>query len=113
MLKYSLTAEKLQTYVPIFINELQGFLKTSEAFRGQKGVVEVVQAIGVMSIFTASRSLQGREVRESFNAGLADLYHDLDMSFIPLNFFFPWLPLPVNRRRDKAQQKIAAIYKSI
>lgn len=67
----------------------------------------------MMTIFTAARSLQGKEVRNKFDASLADLYHDLDMSFIPVNFFCPWLPLPVNRRRDKAQQKIAAMYKSI
>lgn len=30
-----------------------------------------------------------------------------------MNFFYPWLPLPVNRRRDKAQQKITVIYKGI
>jgi sterol 14alpha-demethylase len=35
------------------------------------------------------------------------------MSFIPINFFLPGIPLAVNRRSDKAQQKIAAIYKKI
>ncbi|EXL40016.1 cytochrome P450, family 51 (sterol 14-demethylase) [Fusarium oxysporum f. sp. radicis-lycopersici 26381] len=113
LLKYSLTTEKLETYVPIFNHEVQNFLETSHVFKGQIGVFEVVETMGVISIFTASRCLQGKEVRENLNAGLADLYHDLDASFIPINFFFPWVPLPVNRRRDKAQKKVAAIYKNI
>lgn len=112
-MKYSLSPEKLQSYIPIFIQEVHNFLAKSKSFQGPKGVFDVVETIGVISIFTASRSLQGREVRESFDAGLADLYHDLDMSFIPINFFYPWLPLPVNRRRDAAQRKIVAVYKSI
>ena len=32
------------------------------------------------------------------------------MSFNPINFFFPGVPLPVNKRGDRAQKKIAAIY---
>ena len=112
-LKYSLTLEKLQSYIPIFIHEVQSFLAESKMFKGQNGVFDVVETLGVITIFTASRSLQGKEVRNSFDAGLADLYHDLDMGLIPINFFYPWLPLPVNRRRDQAQRKIAAIYKSI
>ena len=69
--------------------------------------------MGVLAIFTAAASLQGAEVRENLNTGLADLYHDLDLSFLPINFYMPGLPLPVNRRRDKAHKKIVAIYTNI
>jgi sterol 14alpha-demethylase len=113
MTKFSLTPEKLRGFPPVFLNELNNFLNTWEAFQGRRGIFEVVETIGVISIFTTSRSLQGKEVRARFDAELADLYHDLDMSFIPINFFFPGIPLAVNKRRDRAQQKIAAIYKKI
>ena len=64
-------------------------------------------------IYTASRSLQGEEVRAKFDATFADLYHDLDMGFAPINFMLPWAPLPHNRKRDYAQRKMAQTYTEI
>ena len=66
-----------------------------------------------LTIYTASRSLQGKEVRERFDSSFADLYHDLDMGFTPINFMLPWAPLPQNRKRDYAQQKMSDTYASI
>ena len=66
-----------------------------------------------VTIYTASRSLQGREVRSRFDSSFADLYHDLDMGFSPINFMLPWAPLPHNRKRDYAQQKMAQTYLDI
>lgn len=66
-----------------------------------------------ITIYTASRSLQGREVRSKFDSSFADLYHDLDMGFSPINFMLPWAPLPHNRKRDYAQKKMAQTYLEI
>ena len=66
-----------------------------------------------VTIFTASRSLQGREVRSRFDSTFAELYHDLDMGFSPINFMLPWAPLPHNRKRDYAHQKMAQTYMDI
>jgi cytochrome P450 len=66
-----------------------------------------------VTIFTASRTLQGKEVRDKFDATFADLYHDLDMGFSPINFMLPWAPLPHNRRRDTAHQKMVEVYRGI
>ena len=66
-----------------------------------------------ITIYTASRSLQGREVRSRFDSSFADLYHHLDMGFSPINFMLPWAPLPHNRKRDYAQQKMAQTYMDI
>jgi len=66
-----------------------------------------------ITIYTASRSLQGKEVRSKFDSSFADLYHDLDMGFSPINFMLPWVPLPHNRARDRAQQKMAQTYLDI
>lgn len=64
-------------------------------------------------IFTASRSLQGNEVRERLDSTFAENYHDLDMGFTPINFLFPRLPLPRNRKRDIAQKRMANTYMEI
>ena len=66
-----------------------------------------------ITIYTASRSLQGKEVRDKFDSSFADMYHDLDMGFSPINFALPWAPLPHNRKRDYAQQKMAQTYSEI
>lgn len=69
--------------------------------------------MGEIVIFTASRSLQGDEVREKLDSTFADHYHDLDMGFTPINFLLPHLPLPRNQKRDVAQKKMANIYMDI
>jgi sterol 14-demethylase len=66
-----------------------------------------------LTIYTASRSLQGKEVRQKFDSSFAKLYHDLDMGFSPINFMLPWAPLPHNRRRDYAQKKMTQTYMEI
>ena len=75
--------------------------------------MNVPARIAELTIFTASRALQGDEVRERFDANFANLYHDLDMGFSPINFMLSWAPLPHNRKRDYAQRKMAQTYTEI
>lgn len=89
------------------------YVKNSGAFSAAKGPFDVVKAMSEITIFTASRSLQGKEVREQFDTTFAQLFHDLDMGFAPINFMLPWAPLPHNRKRDRAQRKMAEIYMGI
>ncbi|PMB71277.1 Eburicol 14-alpha-demethylase [Beauveria bassiana] len=63
-----------------------------------------------ITIFTAGRSLQGAEVRRRLTGEFAELYHDLDLGFRPINFLMPWAPLPQNRRRDLAHGRMRDIY---
>lgn len=44
------------------------------------------------------------------DAEVSVLYRHLDDGFAPINFVLPGLPLPVNRRRDRAQKKMADLY---
>jgi sterol 14-demethylase len=66
-----------------------------------------------ITIYTASGSLQGKEVRSKFDTTFATLYRHLDDGFQPINFMMPWLPLPQNRRRDHAQQVMEELYSDI
>lgn len=66
-----------------------------------------------LTIYTASRTLQGREVRTKFDSTFADYFHDLDMGFTPINFMLPWAPLPQNRKRDMANKKMTDTYMDI
>lgn len=113
MVKFGLTSESLRSYIPLIINETHEFIGRSPAFKGSKGTVNVPTTMAELTIYTASRSLQGMEVRSKFDSSFADLYHDLDMGFSPINFMLPWAPLPHNRKRDYAQRKMTQTYLDI
>ncbi|KAF2157112.1 eburicol 14 alpha-demethylase [Myriangium duriaei CBS 260.36] len=110
--KFGLTSEALRSYVKLIAAETRAFAKTKH-FPGDKGTINLPAAMAELTIYTASRSLQGKEVRDSFDSTFADLYHDLDMGFSPINFMMPWAPLPQNRKRDIAQKKMAQTYMNI
>ncbi|KAL8691290.1 MAG: hypothetical protein Q9218_003450 [Villophora microphyllina] len=111
--KFGLTSESLRSYVPLIENEVIEFVKRVPSLQGAKGTVNIPAVMAEMTIYTASRSLQGKEVRSRFDSSFADLYHDLDMGFSPINFMLPWAPLPHNKKRDHAQKKMAQTYTEI
>jgi len=57
-----------------------------------------------MTILTASRTLQGSEIRAALDKSFADLYHDLDNGFTPINWLMPNPPLPSYRRCEAAKR---------
>ncbi|KAI2470023.1 cytochrome P450 [Annulohypoxylon bovei var. microspora] len=109
-MKIALTTAAFQSYVPIIADEVSSYLKRCPDFKGKSGVVNISKTMAQITIFTASHSLQGKEIRSKFDESLADLYHDLDMGFTPFNFMLHWAPLPWNKRRDNAQRTISKIY---
>lgn len=111
--KFGLTMDAFKSYVDLISSETKSFVLNNKHFRGQTGTIDIVPAMAELTIYTASRSLQGKEVREKFDSTFADLYHDLDMGFAPINFMLPWAPLPHNRKRDIAQKKMAETYMEI
>ncbi|RYP11395.1 hypothetical protein DL764_000049 [Monosporascus ibericus] len=108
--KFGLTQSALESYVQLIENEVLDYLKSAPAFKGHFGTVDISSAMAEVTIFTASRSLQGAEVRKKMTAEFANLYHDLDNGFRPINFLMPWAPLPRNRRRDAAHLKMQSVY---
>ncbi|KAF3937641.1 hypothetical protein ABW19_dt0209394 [Dactylella cylindrospora] len=112
-IKFGLTTETFKKYVPIIRNEILQYFATSPFFQGTTGSVPLSIAVPQLVLFTASRSLQGKQVREALTTTHAALFHDLDMGFTPVNFMFPWLPLPQNAKRDKAQRAMAKLYMDI
>lgn len=77
------------------------------------GKFDVVDVLAEITILTASRTLQGKEVRDSLNKTFSQTYNDLDGGFTPINFLFPNLPLENYRKRDKAQKKMSDFYVDI
>ncbi|CDO94259.1 unnamed protein product [Kluyveromyces dobzhanskii CBS 2104] len=114
--KGALTTDSFRKYVPLIAEEVQKYFLTSKNFSiGEKdhGIINVMVTQPEMTIFTASRSLLGSEMRDKLDTGFAYLYSDLDKGFTPLNFVFSHLPLDNYRKRDHAQQTISATYLSL
>jgi sterol 14alpha-demethylase len=111
--KFGLTSDALKSYVTLIAKEVEQFVASAPALQGQKGTFNVCRTMAEITIYTASRSLQGKEVRERFDSSFAELYHDLDMGFAPINFMLPSVPFPHNRKRDYAQKKMAQTYMDI
>ncbi|KAL1649171.1 Lanosterol 14-alpha-demethylase [Diplodia intermedia] len=111
--KFGLTQEALESYVPLIEEEVLQYIKTSGRLKGTSGTIDIPAAMAEITIFTASRALQGEEVRKKLTAEFADLYHDLDLGFSPLNAMMPWLPIPSNRKRDAAREKMREVYTEI
>ena len=111
--KFGLTSDALRSYVPLMEDEIRSFIIRTPHFKGLSGIAQMPPIMAEITLFTASRSLQGKEVRAKLDTTFAKLYHDLDDGFQPINFMLPWFPLPQNRRRDIAQRKMTQIYTDI
>ncbi|KAF2740516.1 lanosterol 14-alpha-demethylase [Polyplosphaeria fusca] len=111
--KFGLTQEALRSHVSLITAEVEDFVKRHKEFKGQRGTFNVTKVMAELTIYTASRSLQGEEVRNMFDSKFAELYHDLDMGFSPINFQLSWAPLPHNAARDRARETMIQLYSEI
>jgi sterol 14-demethylase len=118
--KVGLSADNLKAYVGMIDEEVENFINHDPAFsvyqRGnvnEWGAFDVMTVAAEITILTAARTLQGKEVRGNMDKTFADLYTDLDGGFTPLNFLFPNLPLESYRKRDRAQAKLSQFYVNI
>ncbi|KZF23575.1 Cyp51A [Xylona heveae TC161] len=112
-IQFGLTQRALESHVQLIEKEVLDYIKSSPNLKGPSGVVDISAAMAEITIFTAGRALQGEEVRKKLTAEFADLYHDLDKGFTPINFMLPSAPLPQNRKRDAAHGRMRAIYMDI
>ncbi|CCH61337.1 hypothetical protein TBLA_0E02810 [Henningerozyma blattae CBS 6284] len=116
--KGALSVESFKSYVPLILEEIYQYISTSTNFKFSKNSsnsteIDVMVTQPEMTIFTASRSLLGKDIRDKLNTDFAYLYSDLDKGFTPINFVFPNLPLPHYKKRDRAQQIISDTYMSL
>jgi sterol 14-demethylase len=102
MLLPALKDKRMRTYGEAVIRE------TSESVArwGEAGVVDFVEFCRVLTNFTSSRCLLGKEFRENMSEEFAAVYHDLEKGVTPLAYINAHLPIPSFRKRDKARVKM-------
>ena len=118
--KFGLSLDNFRAYVDMIENEVSNFMDNDSTFRAYQmndinewGSFSPLKVFPEMTILTASRTLQGKEIRERLSKDFAQVYHDLDHGFTPLHWMIPGLPLPSYRKRDAAQAKMSEFYQSI
>ncbi len=77
---------------------------------GNEGELDLPVAMNQLTVNIASRCLLGEEARREVDAGFAAAYHELQNGINTIGFFFPRLPIPSHRRRDRAREKVVEIF---
>lgn len=118
--KVGLSTENFRAYVGMIENEVDHFMRTDGAFLifqmndiNEWARFDVTDIMAQITILTASRTLQGAEVRANLDKSFSELFNALDGGFTPLNFLFPNLPLKSYRQRDEAHKKMSDFYVDI
>ncbi|PVG01114.1 cytochrome P450 [Serendipita vermifera] len=117
--KFGLNTDNFRAYMGMIEEETEQFIKGDATFAPYHqasrpwGRFNSFKSMSELTILTASRTLQGAEVRSRLDKTFAQRYNDLDGGFTPINFLFPSLPLPSYYRRDKAQRAMSQFYQEI
>ena len=99
MLLPALKDRRMRTYGEAVVHETE----TAVGAWGESGVVDFVEFCRVLTNFTSSRCLLGKEFREGMSDEFARVYHDLEGGVTPLAYVNAHLPIPSFKKRDRAR----------
>ena len=109
MLMPVLRDKPMRGYAQVIVQEVEQMV----ADWGDSGEIDILEFMKELTIYTSSHCLLGDEFRYELNEEFAKIYHDLEKGVNPLAFVFPYLPLPVFRRRDKARVRLQELVTDI
>jgi sterol 14-demethylase len=109
MLLPALKDKRMRTYGEAVVLETE---KNTKEW-GEAGVIDFVDFCRVLTNFTSSRCLLGKEFREGMTEEFAAVYHDLEKGVTPLAYINAHLPIPSFRKRDKARVRMVEMITSV
>ncbi|KAI8803641.1 cytochrome P450 [Cladochytrium replicatum] len=109
--KDALSTTALKSYVDIIRDEFRMFV--DRKWKGDIGTSDAYHDMTELTIMTASRCLQGEEIRAQMTERVAKLYTYLDQALIPINVYISWLPHPRYINRDRANAELTRIFSAI
>ncbi|MGZ8187881.1 MAG: cytochrome P450 [Methylosarcina sp.] len=109
MLMPVLRDKPMRGYAQVIVREVEQMI----ADWGDTGEIDLLEFMKELTIYTSCHCLLGDEFRYELNEEFAQIYHDLEKGVNPLAFVFPYLPLPVFRRRDKARARLQELVTGI
>ena len=102
MLLPALKDRRMRTYGEIVVEEVE----QSIADWGDAGELDLVEYCRVLTNFTSSHCLLGREFRKGMTEEFAAVYHSLERGVTPVAYLNAHLPLPSFRERDRARVRL-------
>jgi sterol 14alpha-demethylase len=105
MLLPCLQDRRMRSYGDVIANEV---LRSVESW-GSEGVLDMYEYTKVLTNFTSSTCLLGREFREDMTEEFARIYSDLERGITPLAFLNAHLPIPSFRKRDRARVRLVEL----
>jgi sterol 14-demethylase len=105
----ALNERRLRVYVDFINQEIESYV----AGWNDQGEVDLVNLGNELTFFIASRCLIGHEFRQNLTTEFAHLYHDLEAGLNLIGFFWPNLPLPAFKRRDRARARMVELISGI
>jgi sterol 14-demethylase len=101
----ALSPARMKTYGQIMAEETEKYI----ANWGDSGEIDVLDMMNELTMYISSRCLLGPEFRGHLNREFADLYQALEGGLTPLAYFFPNLPVPKFKKRDKARLRLQSL----
>jgi sterol 14-demethylase len=102
MLLPALKDRRMRTYGEIVVEEVE----KSIASWGDEGEIDLVDYCRILTNFTSSHCLLGKEFRGGMSEEFARVYHSLERGIAPIAYINANLPIPSFRERDKARVRL-------
>ncbi|NUP11334.1 MAG: cytochrome P450 [Polyangiaceae bacterium] len=102
MLLPALKDRRMRTYGEIVVREVESTISDW----ADEGEIDLVDFCRVLTNFTSSHCLLGKEFRTGMTEEFARVYHSLERGVTPIAYLNAHLPLPSFRERDRARIRL-------
>ena len=109
MLYPALRNNRMRTYTEIVARETQETI----ANWGDEGQIEASAFFGMLTNYTSSSCLLGKEFRNEMSEEFSKIYYDLERGIVAWGYIHPCLPIPAFRRRDRARARLGEMVSKI
>jgi len=109
MLYPALRNNRMRTYTEIVARETLDVL----ADWGDRGEIEASEFFGMLTNYTSSSCLLGKEFRNEMSEEFSKVYYDLERGIVAWGYIHPYLPIPAFRRRDRARARLGEMVSEI
>jgi len=109
MLYPALRNNRMRTYTEIVARETLDVIDDW----GEEGEIEASAFFGMLTNFTSSSCLLGKEFRNEMSEEFAKVYYDLERGIVAWGYIHPYLPIPAFRRRDRARARLGDMVSDI
>lgn len=109
--KNGLSDECFVEYMKVVQEEVVSYF---ESEWGDEGEACLLTSLSDLYTLTSSRCLLGDEIRSKWkSSGMAEQYLALDHSFVPILFFFPWIPNPHRQKCINARKLFEKMFQEV